>query len=207
MSIRMPFRGDIVDDLARRWKWLMALGVLSVIGGLFAILFPLIASISAAILCGWALLFGAVAQGMALFRARSGGEMAKHGLLALLYAIAGLYLLLFPVSGTITLTVVLVAWFFATGVVQLVAAYQGWGAAPGMGWLAASGLISVILGVLIWADLPSSATWAIGLLVGIELLMGGWDLIFLALAARSALATGATTARTPPPGTAGVATP
>jgi|1186.fasta_scaffold64347_2 uncharacterized membrane protein HdeD (DUF308 family) len=206
MTMRSAFEGEVADELGRHWKWLMALGVLSLIGGIFAIFYPLIASISAAILCGWALLFGAVAQGMAAFRGRSGGERAKHGLLALLYAVAGLYLLLFPVSGTITLTVVLVAWLFATGVVQLIAAFQGWGVVRGAGWMILSGIVSIILGVLIWADLPSSATWAIGLLVGIELLFGGWDLIFLALAARSVdhtLAAG----RTRPPGSATPATP
>jgi uncharacterized membrane protein HdeD (DUF308 family) len=207
MSMRTGIERDLADDLGRHWKWLMALGVLSIIGGIFAIFFPLIASISAAILCGWALLFGAVAQGVAAFRGRTGGDKVKHGLLALLYAVAGLYLLLFPVSGTVTLTAVLVAWLFATGVVQLIAAYQGWGLVRGAGWMVLSGIVSIILGLLIWADLPSSATWAIGLLVGIELLFGGWDLIFLALAARSATEAAAPTARREPPGTATPATP
>jgi uncharacterized membrane protein HdeD (DUF308 family) len=206
MTMRSAFETEVADELGRNWKWLMALGVLSLIGGVFAIFYPLIASISAAILCGWALLFGAVAQGMAAFRGHSGGDRVKHGLLALLYAVAGLYLLLFPVSGTITLTVVLVAWLFATGVVQLIAAFQGWGAVRGSGWMILSGIVSIILGALIWADLPSSATWAIGLLVGIELLFGGWDLIFLALAARSIGHTAAA-GRTRPPGSATPATP
>jgi uncharacterized membrane protein HdeD (DUF308 family) len=194
MSIRARVEGEIAEEVGRRWKLLLALGLLSVIGGAFAIVFPLIASISAAILVGWALLFGAVAQGMAASRAPTRGETAKHGLLALLYAAAGLYLLLFPVSGTITLTIVLVAFFFAGGVVQLIAAAQGSGVVPGMGWMAASGIISLILGALIWADLPSSATWAIGLLVAIELLLGGCDLILLSLVLSSALDTSRATA-------------
>jgi uncharacterized membrane protein HdeD (DUF308 family) len=101
-----------------------------------------------------------------------------------------------------------VAFFFAGGVVQLIAAAQGWGVMPGLGWMAASGIISLILGALIWADLPSSATWAIGLLVGIELLLGGFDLILLSLILRSAFDAARARAHPgPPPGTAGMATP
>lgn len=174
-----------VAEVAKRWKWLFALGVLSVIGGMFAIIVPVVASISAAILVGWALLFGAGAQLLATFRARSGPEMAKHVLLGCLYTAAGLYLLLFPVSGTITLTAVLVAFLFAGGVVRLITAWRAWGT-EGTALLAVAGVVSIALGILIWADLPSSATWAIGLLIGIELLFGGWDLIFLALLARRA---------------------
>lgn len=111
--------------------------------------------------------------------------MAKHVVLGCLYAAAGLYLLLLPVSGTITLTVVLVAFLFAGGVTRLITAWRAWGM-EGTGWLAFAGVVSIALGILIWADLPSSATWAIGLLIGIELLFGGWDLIFLALLARRA---------------------
>jgi len=187
MGMTYPLEPGLSPEvLGKRWKWLVALGVLSVVGGLFAILVPVAASISAAILAGWALLFGAAAELTATFHAHTGGQRVKHGLVGLLCAIAGLYLLLFPVSGTITLTVVLVAYFFASGVVQLATAFAEWGQG-GRAWLALSGVVSIVLGILIWADLPSSAAWAIGLLLGINLLFGGWNLIFLAMAARRVL--------------------
>jgi uncharacterized membrane protein HdeD (DUF308 family) len=187
MGMTYPVQpGQSLEVLGTRWKWLRALGFLCVIGGLLAIFVPVAASISAAILAGWVLLFGAAAELMATFHGHTGGQRVKHGLVGLLYAIAGLYLLLFPVSGAITLTIVLVAYFFASAAVQLATAFAEWDQG-GRGWLALSGLVSIVLGILIWADFPSSGAWAIGLLLGINLLFGGWNLIFLAMAARHAL--------------------
>jgi uncharacterized membrane protein HdeD (DUF308 family) len=174
----------VVQDVSRRWKWFLALGVIALIGGVFAILVPVAASISAAILAGWALLFGAVSRLLAGLRSDRTSERVTHLALGLLYLVAGLYLLLFPVSGTITLTIVLVAYFLASGAVLLVSAVQTWGSDT-TAWRVFLGLISIALGVLIWADLPSSATWAIGLLIGIQLVFAGTDLVFIALAARN----------------------
>lgn len=171
-------------DVSGRWKWFLALGVIALIGGVFAILVPVAASISAAIVAGWALLFGAVSRLFAVFRADRASERVTHLVLGLLYLVAGLYLLLFPVSGTITLTIVLVAYFLASGAVQLVSAIQARGSGN-MAWGVFLGLLSIVLGVMIWADLPSSAAWAIGLLIGIQLVFAGTDLIMIAWAARN----------------------
>lgn len=184
MSTMQGFgEGTVVQDVSRRWRWFLALGVIALIGGMFAILAPVAASISAAILAGWALLFGAVSRLFAGFRADRTSERITHLALGLLYLVTGLYLLLFPVSGTITLTIVLVAYFLASGAVLLVSAVQTWGS-DSTAWRAFLGLLSIVLGVMLWADLPSSATWAIGLLLGIQLVFAGTDLIFIALAAR-----------------------
>jgi uncharacterized membrane protein HdeD (DUF308 family) len=175
----------LADEIVRRWKWLLAVGILSVLGGVFAILVPLAASISAAILVGWAMLFGAAAQWLAAWEERETRDRMIHALFGLLYTVAGLYLLLFPVSGTVTLTVVLVAFFFATGVIRLILAAQNRDDA-GAVWMGLGGVLALVLGVLILADFPSSASWALGLLVGVELLFAGWQLIMLALLAREA---------------------
>ena len=174
----------VQEEVSRHWGWFLALGVIALIGGVFAILVPVAASISAAILAGWALLFGAVSRLVAVFRADRMSERLTHLALGLLYLLAGLYLLLFPVSGTITLTVVLVAYFLASGAVQLASAIQTRGS-DNTAWRALLGVVSIVLGVMIWTDLPSSATWAIGLLIGIQLIFAGTDLIFTAWAART----------------------
>ncbi|MGZ4332231.1 MAG: DUF308 domain-containing protein, partial [Solirubrobacteraceae bacterium] len=95
-----------------------------------------------------------------------------RGLEALLAFAAGFYVLVFPLSGTVTLTFVLAVWFFASGVLSLSLAFQlARGAAS---WMhAISGLLAVIMGFLIAASLPSSAGWAIGLLIGINLILWG----------------------------------
>jgi uncharacterized membrane protein HdeD (DUF308 family) len=110
-------------------------------------------------------------------------EIAWQLLASVLTIAAGVFILLAPLTGTLTLTVVLVAWFWAIGVIRLVA----WWRMRHMSgsWITGlNGVISLVLGILIWADLPSSATWAIGLLVGIELLWAGSALIMTALAGR-----------------------
>ena len=182
------------QEVSRHWGWFLALGIVALVGGVFAILVPVAASISAAILAGWALLFGAVSRLFAVIRADRTSERLTHLALGLLYLVAGLYLLLFPVSGTITLTIVLVACFLASGAVQLASAIQTRGS-DNTAWRIFLGLLSIVLGVMIWIDLPSSATWAIGLLIGIQLIFAGTDLIFIALAARSLREHGDRTAR------------
>jgi uncharacterized membrane protein HdeD (DUF308 family) len=154
------------------------------LAGFFSIFAPIITSISVAIFVGWALLIGGVIQFAHVLRREAGWERAWRLLVALITALAGLSILLFPLTGTISLTVVLVVWLFVSGVMQLGAWWQE-RHVEGSWTLGLAGLASVILGALIWADLPSSAAWAIGLLVGIEFILYGMSLIMSAIAGRS----------------------
>jgi uncharacterized membrane protein HdeD (DUF308 family) len=103
---------------------------------------------------------------------------------AILYLVVGVLLLVNPVAGALALTVVLAVFLIVEGIFKFIMAlrvrdHRGWG------WLLASGILSAILGVLIWAQWPASGLWVIGLLVGIQLLFTGWSLVMLALAARA----------------------
>ena len=122
-------------------------------------------------------------------------------LLAGLTVVAGVWILIFPLSGTITLTLVLVAWLWMVGGLRMLAWWRMRDTEDDIWLTLVSGIVSIILGVLIWADLPSSATWAIGLLVGIELLFTGGALIAMAIAGRN-LAQGTTSRSTTRPTTA-----
>jgi uncharacterized membrane protein HdeD (DUF308 family) len=102
--------------------------------------------------------------------------MALRLLLAVLTFAAGLYLLVAPLEGTFTLTVMLVIWFVAIGCMRIAMGVAGWGA-PGAGWLALGGVLSLVLGLLIAEQLPESAAWALGLLVGIDIVFTGVHLI------------------------------
>jgi uncharacterized membrane protein HdeD (DUF308 family) len=171
------------DQVARHWKLLLAIGVLIELTGIFSILVPIVASISVAILAGWALLVGGVVQFGHILRSGAGWDRIWRLALAAITAIAGLSLLLFPLSGTITITFVLVVWFFLSGGTKL-AAWWRMRAVEGSWMLGLNGAASVVLGALIWASLPSSAAWAIGLLVGIELILYGMSLIAAAISGR-----------------------
>jgi uncharacterized membrane protein HdeD (DUF308 family) len=173
------------EESARHWKLLLAIGLLCEITGIYSIFVPIVASISVTVLVGWALLVAGVVQlGHMLRRELAWSwDLLWRLLVAVLTIIAGAWILLAPLTGTITLTVVLVAWFWAIGVTRLLASWRMRGAE--YNWLnGLNGAASLILGILIWADLPSSATWAIGLLVGIELLFAGAGLVMAATAGR-----------------------
>jgi uncharacterized membrane protein HdeD (DUF308 family) len=171
------------EQIVRHWKLLLGIGILMELAGLFSIIVPIVTSISVAILVGWALLIGGVVQFAHILRRDAGWERVWRLFLALVTAVAGLACLLFPLTGTISLTVVLVAWLFVSGGTKLAAWWED-RQAEGSWMIGLSGLASVVLGVLIWADLPSSATWAIGLLVGVEFVLWGASLIAAALVGR-----------------------
>jgi uncharacterized membrane protein HdeD (DUF308 family) len=171
------------EQISRHWRLLLGIGIVTSLAGVFSILVPIVTSITVAIFVGWALVVGGAVQFAHVIRRDAGWERIWRLALAVITVLAGLSLLLFPLSGTITLTVVLVVWLFLSGGAQLGAWWQA-RRVEGAWTVGLAGLASVVLGILIWADLPSSAAWAIGLLVGIELLLYGMSLIMSAIAGR-----------------------
>jgi uncharacterized membrane protein HdeD (DUF308 family) len=153
------------EAIRRARVWAIAAGWLALLGGLVSILVPIIASVTVAIFMGWVLLFAGITAAVHAVSRRS----PWRGLEAALSIIAGLYLLILPLSGTVTLTFLLAAWLFAAGAVAVIGAAKG--EVPERWFSLFGGLLSLLLGVLIAVELPSSAAWAIGLLVGVNLLM------------------------------------
>jgi uncharacterized membrane protein HdeD (DUF308 family) len=174
------------EGLKQGRKWLLISGWLAVIAGMIAIIVPAVASVTVAIFIGWMLLFGAVFLLIDAFAVRDIWRMLMRLLLAFIAGAAGLSLLLAPLRGTYTLTVLLVLWFAVTGVMRIAVAVAERGT-QGAGWMGANGVVTLLLGILIGANLPESSDWAIGLLVGIDFLFYG----FGAIAAASALKRGA----------------
>jgi uncharacterized membrane protein HdeD (DUF308 family) len=173
-------------DAKRVRNWLLAAGLLSILGGVAAIAVPAIASVTIAIFIGWILIFAGIVMAIDAFSQRERGRVALRALNAVLALGVGIYLIVAPLSGTLTLTFILAAWFLASGALLLAGAWQLRGL--GGAWLMAlNGALSLVLGVLIAVDLPSSADWAIGLLVGINLLFWGVRALLAAAALESAL--------------------
>ena len=168
------------------YKVLLTTGIVVSVLGVAAIAVPSVASVSVTIFIGIMLLLAGIATGISAFRAATASGGILSGLLGLLMIFAGVDLLAQPESGTITLTFVLALWLFLSGIVRIVWAIRARAAIDNVGWIIASGGLSIVLGVLIANHLPSSAAWAIGLLVGIELLSAGAALVFFALAVKNA---------------------
>jgi uncharacterized membrane protein HdeD (DUF308 family) len=160
------------DDARKARKWLLVAGILALIAGTVSIVVPAIASVGIAIFVGILLMAMSFVIAMSAWPQPTRMRQALRLVEASLALVAGFCLVAFPLTGTLTLTVFLAAWFLATGVVLGGAAYEQRGR-PGFGWTALHAVLSLILGLLIALDLPSSADWAIGLLVGVNLVFFG----------------------------------
>jgi uncharacterized membrane protein HdeD (DUF308 family) len=167
------------DALRKARMWLVVTGAISLITGALAIIVPIVATITTAIFIGWLLIIVGTVMGVQAVSQRAAGRFAWRMFDALLTFVVGVLLVVLPLSGAIGLTLLLAAWFVATGALMAAAAWQSRGQ-PGNGLVAINAVASLLLGVLITIDFPSSAAWAIGLLVGIHLVFWGVRALFAA---------------------------
>ena len=175
------------DAVRQHWKAFLIEGILLSIFGLAAMIVPPAASLAVTILLGWLFLISGIA-GLALtFWARQMPGFWWSLISAALAVLAGLILLARPAQGTLTLTIVVGAYFLAEGVATIMYALEHRRELSGRwSWLLVAGLMDLLIAIIIIPGLPGSALWAIGLLVGVNLLFGGAALIGVALAARNA---------------------
>ncbi|MBS0233253.1 MAG: HdeD family acid-resistance protein [Proteobacteria bacterium] len=180
------FRLQLATSLQTHWKLFLIEGIILVILGAAAIIVPQIATLTVALFIGWVLLFSGIAGLFTTFSMRPMPGFWWSLLSAVIGIAAGLMLLFSPVTGAISLTIVLVAFFFLEGVASIMFALDHKNELPGT-WvmMLLSGIVDLVLGGLIFLGLPSSAAWAIGLLVGINMIFGGFALIAMALQARN----------------------
>jgi uncharacterized membrane protein HdeD (DUF308 family) len=169
------------------WKAFLFEGIVLAVLGLAAMIVPPLASLAVTIFLGWLFLITGVAGLVVTFWARQLPGFWWSLFSAALAVLAGLILIARPMQGVLTLTIVVGAYFLAEGVITIMYALEHrrelserWS------WLLVSGLIDILISFLIIAGLPGSAEWAIGLLVGINLVLGGASMVGMALAARRA---------------------
>ena len=174
------------ETVRNHWKAFLIEGIVLVILGLAAVIVPPIASIAVAVMLGWMFFISGIAALLMTFWARQAPGFIWSLISAVLGIAAGIILLTRPAEGVLTLTVVVGIYFLAEGVATIMYALQHrkelskrWS------WMAFSGLMDILIAFFIISGLPGSAAWAIGLLVGINLVIGGSSLIAMALAARN----------------------
>ncbi len=185
MSTAMPgVPPELKAALSKNWKLLLTAGIVSVVLGAIAIILPPLASVTITYLVGILLLIGAVAYVAEAISRGSTGHRIWSAIVAILYVIAGVWLIVNPVEGTITLTWVLAVFFLVIGVMRLIMGFSMRGKVPNAGWTIVNGVLAILIAVLVIGGLPSSADWAIGLLVGIQLLFDGMALIATAMAGK-----------------------
>jgi uncharacterized membrane protein HdeD (DUF308 family) len=188
----MPQRTDaeqigraFASAIHEHWGVFLAEGVILIILGLAAILLPPIATLAFTIIIGWIFLISGIVGLITTFWARQAPGFWWALISALIGIAAGVVLLLWPLTGTLSLTLVLIAFFVVEGVASIMYAIEHRNQLSGRwGWMLVSGIIDLILAGIIFAGLPGTAVWALGLLVGINMVFGGAALISMALAAR-----------------------
>lgn len=166
------------DVVSTHRGWFLGLGIALLIIGFLAILFPLIFTLTVEILVGFSLLVGGILVLVHGFSERTWGGFLWEMLVGALYTVAGLYFIFNPLGGMVAFTVALAAFFVVDGVFRII---MGIKARPHSGaiWAIIGGVVSIILGILIWSGLPGSAVWAIGTLLGINLAFAGATFIAL----------------------------
>jgi uncharacterized membrane protein HdeD (DUF308 family) len=167
-------------QIAKHWIWYLFLGIVLLLGGCAAIAFPHVSTIAAKIALGWIFLVSGVVTILHAFSAGKWRGFLLNLLIGILYVAAGAYLAFLPLAGILTLTALVAALFLADGVLEVIMAvrirsHRGWG------WVLLSGLVAIAAGALLALQLPSSATWVLGVLVGIKMIFAGWSFIALAL--------------------------
>jgi uncharacterized membrane protein HdeD (DUF308 family) len=177
-------RRQLALTIHAHWKIFLAQGILMIVLGLLAVAEPNVATLAVGIFVGWLFFVGGIFRAISVWHSRHAPGFAWSMLTAVLSVVLGLILILRPLAGVLTLTMVLVAFFIVEGIASVLGAIQHREHLRSWGWVLFSGFIDLLLAYLIWAGWPSSADWAIGLLVGVNMLFFGLSLVMTALAAR-----------------------
>ncbi len=186
MSGSSPWLDALAEELhglRKNWGWFLVLGIALIILGCVAISYSFIATLTTAVVIGVFLVIGGAIEVASGLRAGNWRGLVVHLLTGILYIVAGLLMIENPALAAVVLTLLLAAAFLAGGVLRIVISlahrFSGWG------WVLFHGVISVVLGIMIWRRWPEASYWVIGLFVGIDLLFAGWSWVMLALGIRS----------------------
>ncbi len=177
----------VANALHEHWKLYLFEGVALLILGVIAIIIPPIATLAVTIVLGWLLLVSGIIGLVTTFMMRNAPGFWWSLVSATLGVVAGGWLLARPLTGAVSLTIVVVVFFIIEGIASIMFALEHKRELSGRwGWMLVSGVIDLVLAAAIFTGLPGTAAWAIGLLVGINMLFGGSALIAMALHARNA---------------------
>ena len=171
------------DELRRSWGWFLGLGIVLIILGAIAIGSAFLMTIASVWLFGWLLIIGGVMEVVHAFWHKRWAGFFLDLLTGLLYVVVGWMMVNNPQESALLLTLIIAMFLVFEGVLRIVTAitvrYPHWGS------VLFNGVISLLLGILIWRRWPVSGLWAIGLFVGIEMLLNGWSLVRLSMTGRN----------------------
>jgi uncharacterized membrane protein HdeD (DUF308 family) len=167
-------------------NWSIALSILLIIAGLFAICIPSISGIAITLFFGWAMILSGITHFIFAFKTHTTGGRIWEVLVGAVYLVTGFVLLMHPLDSLLVLTLVLAYYLFFEAIVEFIQFFQ---LRPRHGavWLLIDGIITLILAIMIWRAWPASSIWVIGTLVGISMIFSGFSRLMLSLAAKRVL--------------------
>ncbi len=160
-----------VADTRKLWGWYFALGIVLILVGLYCIWAEGVATLASVVVLGAVIFVAGIAQIIGAFVARGAGHVILLLMVGVLDVIIGLMLLEHPALGALTITLFLAALFVFGGVFRFISAL--WLQFPNYGWIAFGGIVSIVLGILLWTQWPYSAIWFIGFVVGLNFVFTG----------------------------------
>lgn len=173
------FRQAMRETVKRYSLWYLIQGIILVVAGILAIIYPFLSSVAVIMLLGWLLIISGFAQGISLLGARHVPHFWLQLVSVILALLIGFLFLRDPAQGLVTVTLLLIVFFMIEGISKVVFALTI-RPFPNWGWLLASGIVGILLSLILWASLPVTALWLVGLLLGIELISVGAALTHLA---------------------------
>ena len=173
------FREAMREAVKRYSLWYLIQGALLIVAGLLAIIYPVISSAAVIVLLGWLLIISGLLQGLSMIGARHVPHFWIQLISIILAVLVGFLFLRDPAQGMVTITLLLIVFFMIEGVSKVVFALTI-RPFPNWGWVLGSGLIGILLSLILWASLPVTAAWLIGVLLGINLISVGAAIALLA---------------------------
>lgn len=167
------------ETVRRHSLWYLIQGALMILGGILALIYPIMSSVAVVLFLGWVLIVSGVVQGISLIDARNVPHFWLQLVSVVLSIVVGLLLIRNPQQGLLTVTLLLIVFFMVEGFSKVIFSLtiQPF---PNWGWILVSGIIGILLSLFLWANLPVTAIWLLGLLVGIQLISEGAALGYLA---------------------------
>src|ERR1041384_4680461 len=173
------FREAMRQTIKRYSLWYLIEGVLLVVAGIMAVIYPVVSSVSVVVLLGWLLIISGVVQGLSLIGAGQVPHFWLQLISVILAVLIGFLFLRDPAQGLATITLLLIVYFMIEGISKVVFALTI-RPFPNWGWVLASGLVGIVLALILWANLPVTALWLVGVLLGINLISVGAAIAYLA---------------------------
>lgn len=173
-----------IGEIREHSTWFIVLGIVFIVGGVFAIAMPLYSSLAVALVVGWTLIIVGIVELIQAWSIRTWGGFIWQLVIGLIVLVGGIAVIVDPIVAALTLTLLVGVIFIAKGIFQLVLGFQ-FRPNANWGWIVAAGALAVILGLMILAQWPLTGVWVLGTLAGISLIFSGWSYVMIAMAARS----------------------